>query len=320
MLILSSIPPILLAALIIDAVVGDPPALYARIAHPVVLIGRLIAWLERWLYGPASGRRLRGVALTMVTVTLAAGAGGVVALIARAIEYPWGLALEAIAASTLLAGRSLHDHVRDVAQGLRQGLALGRTAVARIVGRDPQSLDEAGVARAAIESAAENFSDGLVAPAFWFLLLGLPGIAAYKAVNTLDSMIGHKDERYRDFGWAAARLDDLANLLPARLAALLLIIASGAKAADAGRAAWRDARLHHSPNAGWPEAAMAGALGLKLGGPRRYDGEAIDEPWLGSGRTEADAGDIDRCLNLYRLAWLLLALLVAGAIGAGNLL
>lgn len=314
MLILSSILPILLAALVIDAVLGDPPGLYARVAHPVALIGRLIAGLERWLYGQPPGRRIRGVALTLITVTIAAGAGGVVAAVARAIDEPWGLALEAIAASTLLAGRSLHDHVRDVARGLRQGLAPGRAAVACIVGRDPQSLDEGGVARAAIESAAENFSDGLVAPAFWFLLLGLPGLAAYKAVNTLDSMIGHKDERYQDFGWAAARLDDLANLLPARLAALLLIIASGTKAAEAAIAAWRDARLHHSPNAGWPEAAMAGALALKLGGPRRYDGEAIDEPWLGAGRAEADAGDIQRCLRLYRLAWLLLVALVAGGV------
>lgn len=316
MLIYPQILAVVVAALALDAALGDPSAVYSRVPHPVVLIGRLIAGLERLLYGRPAGRRWRGLLLTVVTVAVAAGAGAAIAAALRSTGGPWGLAAEAIAASTLLAGRSLHDHVQAVARGLAQGLEQGRAAVSRIVGRDPGSLDEAAVARAAIESAAENFSDGLVAPVFWYLLLGLPGLAAYKAINTLDSMIGHRNARYRDFGWAAARLDDAANLIPARLAALLLTIASGARAADAAAAAWRDARQHRSPNAGWPEAAMAGALDLKLGGSRRYGGEVVDEPWLGTGRADAGPGDIARCLRLYRTAWLLLVLLAAGAASA----
>jgi adenosylcobinamide-phosphate synthase len=215
------------------------------------------------------------------------------------------VAILAVLASTLLAQRSLFTHVRAVEQGLRQGLAQGRAAVSHIVGRNPESLDAAGVARAAIESLAENFSDGVVAPALWGVLLGLPGIAVYKAINTADSMIGHRTARHAAFGWAAARLDDVVNLPASRLAALLLVIAAGLGGCDARaalRAAWRDAGRHRSPNAGWPEAAMAGALGLRLAGPRVYGDQRVEDAWMGNGRADAGADDIDRALRVYAMA------------------
>ncbi len=219
-------------------------------------------------------------------------------------------------ASSLLAQRSLSTHVAAVAEALETGgLAEGRTAVSHIVGRDPESLDEAGVNRAAIESLAENFSDGVVAPAFWLAVGSLAGGAAYKAVNTADSMIGHRTEKYEDFGWASARCDDLVNLPASRLSALLIVCAaffvSGASAENAWRAVWRDAKKHRSPNAGWPEAAMAGALGLALAGPRVYGGVTVHDATMGKGgRREARAEDIRAALKLYRVAdWLLIGLL-----------
>ncbi len=209
-------------------------------------------------------------------------------------------------ASTLLAQRSLHDHVRAVADALQTGgLEAGRTAVSMIVGRNPASLDEAGVARAAIESLAENYSDGVVAPALWLAIAGLPGGVAYKAINTADSMIGHRTARYAAFGWAAARLDDLINLPASRLSALFLILgalATGASPLGALRAIRGDAHRHRSPNAGWPEAAMAGALGLRLAGPRVYGDTLVDDAFMGSGRREVTAADIDRALLVYKAA------------------
>lgn len=307
---------ILLLALVLDALLGDPAWLYRAVPHPVALIGRAIAAAERRLNDPAAGRgpRMhRGAALTLALV-LGAGAAGVL------IEYGLtglsiGWVVEALLASTLLAGRGLFDHVTNVAKGLDLDLEAGRAAVARIVGRDSQSLDEGGVARAAVESAAENFSDGVVAPVFWFAVFGLGGLAAYKALNTLDSMIGHRSERYEAFGKAAARLDDAANWLPARLSGLLLAGAAfllpGADGLGAWRAMRRDAGHHRSPNAGWPEAAMAGALGFALAGPRRYagdfGGEPVEDRWMGSGRTDLRAGDIRRALRLYLAANVLLA-------------
>ncbi len=229
-----------------------------------------------------------------------------------------GFAVLAVMAATLPAQRSLHAHVRAVADGLDKGLGEGRRAVAMIVGRNPDVLDAAGVARAAIESLAENFSDGVVAPVFWTALGRLTGGALYKAVNTTDSMIGHKDERYAAFGWAAARLDDLVNLPASRLAALWLVLAAslapGASPFEAACALWRDASNHRSPNAGWPEAAMAGALGLKLAGPRVYGETLVEDAFMGRGRREATAADIRRALGLYRLACLIQGLaLAAGA-------
>jgi adenosylcobinamide-phosphate synthase len=305
-------------ALVIDRLVGDPRWLWARLPHPVALAGSLIAALERRLNDPALGfsaRRRRGVLALLALVVAAVALGLLVhGLLAR---LPGGLLVEALLASILLAQKSLIEHVRAVAEALRVSLQAGRSAVARIVGRDVSVLDEAGVSRAAIESAAENFSDGLLAPAVWFLLLGLPGLLAYKAVNTADSMIGHRSPRYEAFGWAAARLDDVLNWVPARLSALLIAAAAPLAGGDARRTwavARRDARKHKSPNAGWPEAATAGALGLALGGPRRYGEVAVDGAWLGpEGRRDATPADIDAALRLVDHAWALLLALAAAA-------
>jgi adenosylcobinamide-phosphate synthase len=319
---LSASLPLLLAALVIEAAIGYPARLFAWIGHPVTLIGRLDRSLNRETMSFAM-RRLAGVValLILLGATLAAS----LALVALCrLAGPLALLPLALLASSLLAQRSLHEHVARVAEGLEHGgLAGGRKAVAMIVGRDPESLDEAGVARAAIESLSENFSDGIVAPAFWLGLGGLPGGALYKAINTADSMIGHKSPRHLAFGWAAARLDDLVNLPASRLTALLLIAAAAlARQADGG-AAWRavrrDAGRHRSPNAGWPEAAMAGALGLRLAGPRVYGAVRVEDGWMGDGRAEATAADVRRALALYRRACLLLwGLAAAGSLAAAT--
>ncbi len=306
-------PLILLAALVLDALAGDP---LGR-AHPVALMGRLIAALDRRLNRTERGdaaRRARGVLTVLVVVGLAAGVGALLYRLARA--FAWGWLIELVFVATLIAQHSLFVHVRRVAVALdREGLEGGRRAVAHIVGRDVATLDAHGVARGAIESTAENFADGVVAPAFWYLVLGPAGIAAYKAVNTLDSMIGHRDARYRDFGRCAARLDDALNWLPARLAALLIMLAAlfvpYASPARAVTTALRDSARHASPNAGWPEAAMAGALDLALNGPRSYGGETGTQPWVGSGRARATTADIRRALYLFAVACLLNAALVA---------
>lgn len=303
-------------ALLIEAVAGYPQALVTRIGHPVTWIGALIARAETvWNEGHLSfaRARLRGI-LALATVLLVTISAAFLIDHALDLVLPAtaALAVEAVLASTLLAGRSLDDHVTDVAEALEsRGLKGGREAVSRIVGRDPETLDEAGVSRAAIESLAENFSDGVVAPLFWLIVGGLPGCALYKAVNTADSMIGHKSERYLAFGWAAAKLDDLVNLPASRLSALWLVAAArlmpGADWRRAALSALTDAPRHRSPNAGWPEAAMAGALGLALAGPRSYGGKRVDDAWMGDGRREATAADIHRALRLYRIAYVLQA-------------
>jgi adenosylcobinamide-phosphate synthase len=310
-----------LGALLVEAVVGYPEPLLRTIGHPVRWIGRLISACDRALnrsgLGRAGGRMAGALAIVLVT--------GVVGAAALAIErlllmLPLGLGAAALAASTLIAQRSLHDHVSRVAVALEQGgLADGREAVSHIVGRDPRALDAAGVARAAIESLAENFSDGVVAPLLWLLVGGLAGGAAYKAINTADSMIGHRTARHEHFGYAAARLDDLANLPASRLTALLITAASlltpGASVAGAWRALLRDAHRHRSPNAGYPEAAMAGALGLALAGSRVYAAGRVDDALMGDGRRDATSGDIRAALSLYRRAdALLIALLAAAAL------
>lgn len=317
---LSASLPLLVLALTIEAAFGYPQRFYAAIGHPVTWIGRLIGMLDGVLNREAASfftRKTAGVLalalLLAVTVTLSAIAQQL------CLSFgPLGLLPLAIAASTLIAQRSLYEHVADVAEGLeREGLEGGRKAVSMIVGRNPQTLDEAGVSRAAIESLAENFSDGIVAPAFWLGVGGLPGIAAYKAINTADSMIGHRTPRHLAFGWASARLDDLVNLPASRLTALLLVASAAldrsADAAGAWQAVKRDAGKHRSPNAGWPEAAMAGALGLRLAGPRVYGEARIEDHWMGDGRTESNAADIRRALALYKrscgLLWALAALL-----------
>jgi len=304
-------------ALLVEAAVGYPPWLMRAIGHPVAWIGAIIKELERGLnrpdWRPASRRAAGVLALAVVIAMVAVVAVGIER---RLLALPFGFIIVGVLASTLLAQRSLHEHVARVAEGLEQeGLSGGRAAVAHIVGRDPQSLDDAGVARAAIESLAENFSDGVVAPALWLAIGGLGGGAVYKAINTADSMLGHRTERLEAFGWASARLDDLANLPASRLTALLLIVAAaitpGADAGAACRAVHRDAHRHRSPNAGYPEAAMAGALGLQLAGPRIYDGVTVDDAFMGDGRYEAKAADIRAALALYRRADALLIIIFA---------
>lgn len=302
--------PLAALALLIEAAVGYPARLLSWIGHPVIWIGRLISTLDRTLNRDAHGNaRRRAAGCLAVLVLLAATVLPALALQGGllVLSVPVGIVASAILGSALLAQRSLYSHVADVADALeRDGLPAGRIAVSRIVGRDPERLDVAGVSRAAIESLAENFSDGIVAPAFWMALGGLPGAAAYKALNTADSMIGHRTARHGAFGWAAARLDDLVNLPASRLSGLLIIAAAacvpGASARRAWDAMWRDAPCHRSPNAGWPEAAMAGALGISIAGPRSYGGVEAPAAYMGDGRRDVGAADIRAALRLYRWA------------------
>ena len=301
-------PTLAFLALLIELMLGYPDWLVRSIGHPVTWMGRLIEALDHKLNHEEDSPTRRRAAGAIAIVALIAVAG----LVAYALEHnlprlPFGLLVLAVLASTLLAQRSLYAHVARVAAALEQdGLEAGRKAVAQIVGRDPEALDESGVARAAIESLAENFSDGVVAPAFWMSVAGLPGAAIYKAINTADSVIGHRTPRHADFGIAAARLDDLVNLPASRLAAVLIVAAAWfadrTSAANAWRAVRRDAPHHRSPNAGYPEAAMGGALGLALAGPRRYGGVLVDDTMMGDGQRDANAADIRAALALYRSA------------------
>ena len=308
--------PLTFAALLIEIVIGYPQALVRIVGHPVIWMGALIGVLDRGLNRAAAGAPARRAAGACTVLFLVVAVGIIAFVLARAaLALPFGYLLTALLASTLLAQRSLHAHVGRVAVALEgPGLAAARAAVSHIVGRDTASLDAAGVARAAIESLSENFSDGVVAPAFWMTLGGLPGAAIYKAVNTADSMIGHRTPRYAAFGFSAARLDDLLNWPAARLSALLFVgaaaITPGASAASAWRAVCRDAARHRSPNAGYPEAAMAGALGLALAGARHYGGKLVEDAVMGEGRREADAADIRAALALYRRADAILIALV----------
>jgi adenosylcobinamide-phosphate synthase len=297
-----------LLALLIEAIVGYPDRLARAIGHPVTWIGHLLSILDRTLNRETDSRPARRAAGVIAIVIVV----GVVVTVASALERGLGLLSfgfvgTALLASTLIAQRSLYDHVMGVASALEQcGVAGARKEVSQIVGRDTQALDEAGVARAAIESLAENFSDGVVAPVCWLAVGGLAGGAAYKAINTADSMIGHRTPRHEAFGWATAKLDDLVNLPASRLSALLIVAAaaptSGASARRAWRAVRRDARRHRSPNAGFPEAAMAGALGLALAGPRIYGGVRVEDAVMGDGRREATPADIRAALALYQRA------------------
>jgi adenosylcobinamide-phosphate synthase len=298
----------LAVAMAVDAVAGWPDALFARLGHPVTWLGRLItAFDERWNREADSPlqRRVAGVAAAAIVIALAAGVGWAVQ---SAIDAGWArIMLVGIIAWPLVALRSLYDHVAAVAQPLKASdLGAARSAVAKIVGRDPALLDEAGLARAAIESLAENTSDGVVAPVFWGVLFGLPGIIGYKAVNTLDSMIGHRTARHQSFGWAAARIDDIANFVPARITGLLFSLVAP-RPSEAMSCMIRDARQHRSLNAGWPEAAMAGALGVRLSGPRLYHGHLAAEPWLNRDARDPGAADIALGLKLYVRAMIVLA-------------
>lgn len=309
----------LAAALLLDALVGDPDWLWRRVPHPAALIGRLIARLDRDANRDADSpvaRRLAGVAVMAIVVVWAYVVGFLLELLFSALPYGWIGTV--VCAAILLAGRSLEIHVRAVHDAFAEGgLDAARMAVSRIVGRDPNTLDEAGVSRAAIESLAENFSDAVVAPALWFAVLGLPGMLAYKAINTADSMIGHLSPRHRDFGWAAARLDDLVNLPASRIAGGLLALAApavGGSIATAFAVMRRDARQHRSPNAGWPESAMAGALGIALLGPRVYEGRLSAAPYQNAEGRTATPADIRRGLIVYVVAG---AILLAVATIAG---
>ncbi|RDL51367.1 Cobalamin biosynthesis protein CobD [Ensifer sp. M14] len=305
----SEILLILVAALLLDRVVGDPDWLWSRLPHPVVFFGRAIAVFDGALNGHetlgAGALKLRGVAAIGLLLLASVLVGCILHRLFGTMGV-LGYLLEAVVVAVFLAQKSLGDHVGRVAEGLRRdGLEGGRAAVSMIVGRDPKTLDAPGVCRAAIESLAENFSDGVVAPAFWYAVAGLPGLLAYKMLNTADSMVGHKSPKYLHFGWAAARLDDVANLPAARLS--ILLIAVGAllhrgrrAAADAIGVALRDHGLHRSPNSGWPEAAMAGALNLQLAGPRIYGGVKVSEPMInGPGRAIAENEDIDAGIAVF---------------------
>lgn len=307
-------------ALIVERVAGYPRPLLAAIGHPVIWMGRLIDWLEVRLNHAQDApevRRKGGIAMLLALVGATLLASLALLEVTRRLPFGWGV--EALLASTLLAQKELGRAVRAVADS--RSLEEARHAVSRIVGRDTGDLDEAGVSRAAIESLAESSSDAVVAPLFWLVLLGLPGIAVYKAINTADSMVGHRTDRYLDFGWASARSDDLANWIPARLTALLVAGAAyfvpGADPERAWGTALRDARKHDSPNAGWPEAAYAGALGLALGGPRSYGGRLHELPWFGSGRADLGPDDIRAALVLYgRLLSVALAATIVVAFAA----
>ncbi|GHC88378.1 adenosylcobinamide-phosphate synthase CbiB [Novosphingobium pokkalii] len=303
-----------LGALVLDLALGWPGWLYARIGHPVGGFARVIGACARaWNRAgwSAARRRLLGVATVLVLLVLAIGGGWAVQSLALRMAGPWAWTVLGLLAWPGLALRSLYDHVQPVGQALARGdLAAARRAVGMIVGRDTATLDSAGVARAAIESLAESFCDGVAAPLFWLVMGGLPGLWAYKAINTADSLIGHREAPWGPFGWAAARLDDGLNLIPARLGGVVLCLAGGVGWA----VLWRDHARHASPNAGWTEAAMAGALGLRLAGPVAYDGVVHAKAWIGDGRADANAQDVARALRLYRRACaLLIALVIAFA-------
>lgn len=296
-------------SLLIERLVGYPDWLFRLIGHPVTWIGSLIALLDRkWNREDEAfaKRKMKGVLALLVFF-------GVTVLLSILIQsalllLPVGLLFVAVIGASLPAQKSLEQHVAAVATALEtEGLQGGRKAVSMIVGRDPDQLDEAAVCRAAIESLAENFSDGIVAPSLWLGLLGLPGGAGYKAINTADSMIGHRTARHEAFGWASARLDDLVNLPASRLSGLLFVSAAffvkGASPENAIRAISRDAGHHRSPNAGWPEAALAGALGFALAGPRSYGGQMIEARFMGEGgRRDLSAADIRQALKLAQVA------------------
>jgi adenosylcobinamide-phosphate synthase len=298
----------MVVAMALEVCLGWPAVLYARLGHPVTWLGRLIDALDRRWNRDDDRPWMRRFAGAIAALSVIGLASGLAFLLQVAVGPGWRrLVWTAILAWPFVALRSLYEHVAAVARPLTGGdIAGARQAVSLIVGRDPDQLDDAGIARAAIESLAENTSDGVVAPIFWGVLLGLPGIVGYKAINTLDSMIGHRNVRHEAFGWAAARIDDIANFAPARLTALLFAIVSG-RPGDAIACMARDARHHRSINAGWPEASVAGSLAVRLCGPRAYRGVPAKEPWLNEGARDATGADVARALELYVRAMLMLA-------------
>lgn len=293
---------ILLLATLLDAALGEPKWLWSRMRHPTVVMGQIIGWADK-TYNEGDDRKIRGA------VVIAALTFGALLLGFLIASLPFGWLWQILIGAILIAQRSLVDHVRDVADALRVGLPEGRAAVAKIVGRDTIFLDESGVARSAIESAAENLSDGVVAPVFWFAALGLPGILAYKVINTADSMIGYRTPRFENFGWATANLDDIVNWVPARLSALIILLVHGRL--DLVSMVWRDAKLHRSPNAGWPEAATAGVLEVALSGPRSYEGVMRDEAFVNDdGKHDLGPVDVDAACTVLWRTWGLIVVLI----------
>ena len=314
---ISGIDPlvILLLALALDAYLGEAPFLFRWCGHPVEWIGQIISFLEKKLNREKRkkvDRTVRGALVVVLVILLSGSVGVTVAWFS--LTNSWGWLLELALIFSLLAGRSLYDHVNEVALRLAENTEAGRRAVSHIVGRDPNTLDEHGVARAAIESTAENFCDGVVAPIFWYILFGVPGICIYKAANTMDSMIGYRNKRYAAFGFTAAKLDDALNILPSRLTGLYFVVAAFFAPTTSARGAWtamrRDASKHSSPSAGWSEAAMAGALNIALAGPRRYSKTVITGAWMGNGTAQVKVRDIHRALKLYIVANLLILVTV----------
>ncbi|MGB0506600.1 MAG: adenosylcobinamide-phosphate synthase CbiB [Pikeienuella sp.] len=297
-----------LIALLLDGIFGEPSWLWRKVTHPAILMGRVVSWLDSTLNTDTQQtdrtRRARGIVALIAMVLTAGGIGLIISAL------PLGAVWSTLIAAILIAQRSLCDHVAAVGTGLQKNIETGRTEVAKIVGRDTGALDETGVARAAIESGAENFSDGIVAPVFWFVVAGLPGILIYKMVNTADSMIGYRNEKYLAFGWASARFDDLLNLIPARLSACLIALQS--LSLKPIKAALRDASLHRSPNAGWPEAAMAACLDTSLSGPRIYEGKATEDPYVWpEGRRALFASDVQASVRILWRSWAVILIATA---------
>ncbi len=296
--------------LVVESFVGYPLAVQKLMGHPIEWIGKLISYIDEGLNDPevdAAQNRRHGI---LAIILLSVAVGIPTWILAKTLsQYSYGWIINVALATTFIAQKSLRDHVSAVDRALGLSLSAARFEVKKIVGRDPETLNENGIAKAALESLAENTADGITAPIFWYALLGLPGLVIYKAINTADSMIGHKSEKYVNFGWAAAKLDDLVNLPASRLTGLMFAVAawinSKSNAQNALQSIWRDAGQHQSPNAGWPEAAMAGALGLRFGGPRHYDGEIVDLPFMGDGR-DVERADIVRGLVLYDRALIVL--------------
>ncbi len=307
---------LLLMAIVVEAYVGEGWGLFKAVPHPVRIIGNMVGFLDRKLnreHRKEADRAIRGALVVVFVIVPAFAVGWAVAWLS--LNHPWGWILEFLGLVTLLSARQIYNHVSVVGKALLEGVEQGRDAVRHIVSRDPASLDGPGVARSAIESLAENFSDGVVAPVFWYVLFGFPGLLVYMAVNTMDSMIGHRTPQYRAFGMTAARLDDVLNLIPARLAGLFIVFASlfvpTANPKKSLKIMLRDSHKHRSFNAGWPEGAMAGALGLTLAGPRHYPGSTVNDPWIGDGRAQATTRDISRGLYLYVVACLINVMWVA---------
>ena len=308
--------PIVLIALSIDAIIGDPNWLYRKIPHPIATIGGMIHQLDLFLNRPHFKnltKKILGVLFIIIALSVTGMIGWAMQTGLKLMEF--GQLLEAILVSIFLAQNSLYRHVRDVTQAfVSDGLDAARLSVSHIVGRDPAALDESGVCRASIESLSENFSDGVIAPIFWYLIAGIPGILIYKTLNTADSMVGHLNDKYTYFGWASARLDDVANFIPARLTALLIFLTAmiipSAQGFKALGSCLRDANQHRSVNAGWPEAAMAGALNIRIAGPRVYNGIVVNGPWMGDGNPDLRSNDINQALQLYFAANILNAVIL----------